>query len=150
MLLFIFFLQNSYLELVERATSIVLPATASNAVLTKKDRSVCFALKIDLQLVLFHSICRTLNLSSERWRAVQLLCLLCWVGGGCGCNSTDFRARIAPSFVYFVFFAALHLQTLSSLSILLQHYGAGAVKLLQPRNQIKKILSYSGTWSNDY
>lgn len=43
---------------------------------------VCFALKIDLQLVLFHSICRSLSLSSERWRTVHLLCLLCWVGGG--------------------------------------------------------------------
>lgn len=73
----------------------------SNAVLRKKE---CFALKIDLQLVLFHSICRTLHPSSERWRAVHLLCLLCWVGGGCGCNSPDFCAHIARLLSFFVFF----------------------------------------------
>lgn len=102
----------------------------------RKKKSVCFALKIDLWLVLFHSICRTLSLSSERWRAVHLLCLLCWVGGGWGCNSPDFRACKALPFVYFGSFSVLHLSTLSSLSIFLQHNGAGVVKLLQARNQI--------------
>lgn len=102
----------------------------------RKKKSVCFALKIDLWLVLFHSICRTLSLSSERWRAVHLLCLLCWVGGGWGCNSPDFRACKALSFVYFGSFSVLRLSTLSSLSIFLQHNGAGVVKLLQARNQI--------------
>ncbi len=87
-----------------QATTTVLPATQQCWAQKKKKKSVCFALKIDLQLVLFHSICRTLSLSSERWRAVHLLCLLCWVGGVCGCNSPDFRAHIALSFVYFVFF----------------------------------------------
>lgn len=57
-------------------------------------------------------------------------------GWGWGCNSPDFRACKAPSFVYFGSFSVLRLSTLSSLSILLQHNGAGVVKLLQARNQI--------------
>lgn len=42
----------------------------------------------------------------------------------------------SPIFCVICFFPVLHLSTLSSLSILLQHNGAGVVKLLQPGKQI--------------
>lgn len=86
----------------------------------QKKGKVCFALKIDLQLVLFHSICRTLNPSSERWRAVHLLCLLCWVGGGVWMQFTRFPSSHTP-FVYFSFFFFFFFCTPSLNLVLISH-----------------------------
>lgn len=110
----------------------------SNDVLRKKEKeSVCFALKIDLQLVLFHSICRTLRPSSEMERCVSFVFML--DGWRVWMQFTRFLLSHRTIFCvicFFFFFPELCLSTLSSLSILLQHNGAGVVKLPQPGNQI--------------
>ena len=93
---------QSNLDPVTQATTTVLTMTVSSAVL-KKAKECVLHFKINLQLVLFHSICRTLNSSWEGWRAVHLL-FVSWVGCGGGCNSTDFCAHTALSFLYFGFF----------------------------------------------
>lgn len=102
----------------------------------KKRKSVCFALKIDLQLVLFHSICRTLRRSSERWRTAHLLCLLCWVGGGVWRQFTRSPRSHRPIFLF---------PPLRSVSQPCPHYPflsstmvQGLLNILSPRTKFRK------------
>lgn len=75
----------------------------NDAALRTKRESVCFELKIDLQPVLFHSICRRLSRPSEEWRALHLLCLLWWVGWGLGVQFTRYPSSHSLVFCLFLF-----------------------------------------------
>lgn len=78
-----------------------------------------------------------LSPSSERWRTVHQLCLLCWLGVW-GCVEAIYQISMLTLARLSFFFSLpeICLSTLSSLSILIQRNGAGVVKYPQPQNQI--------------
>lgn len=112
-----------------------------NVALLKKKKSVFRSENRSPTGLVSFNMQNSLSLSSERWRTVHLLCLLCRVGVW-GCVEAIHQismltlARLSIFFYFFFPLPEICLSTLSSLSILIQRNGAGVVKYPQPQNQI--------------
>lgn len=103
-----------------------------NNVFLKKKKSFCSENRSPTGLVSFN-MQNSLSLSSERWRTVHLLCLLCWVGVW----KRFTRFHVGPSSFFF--------PSLSSVSQPCPHYPflpsvmvQGLLNTLSPRTKFRK------------